>query len=442
MKWFLLIFVFFGQFCFGQSRFTIPSGDRKITIPFQLINNLIFVEVELNSVPLTFLVDTGVNQTLLISKGDTDINFTNAEKIKFTGLGGELNVDGLKSTNNMMKISEKFIDYHHTVYIILDEFFNFSAHVGIPVHGIIGYDFFQKHQIQIDYSTKRITIYNDAKYFKRKTKSFAEVPISIDGNKPYVVTNANFNNENNAAKLLIDIGNSDALWLFPSALKKIPVDRPNIDDFLGRGFNGDIFGKRTRIEKLILKDFVFDQPITSLPDSISIQQLELKNERKGSIGSEIMRRLDVVFDYPNRKIYIKKNRFFEEPFLFNKSGLDFKHIGVTYEKEYIKMSNGGNENNVSSQALVTTSEFIYKFVLKPVFAISSVRSNSSSYFAGLQKDDVLQKINGRSTSYTTLSELNEMMKQEDGKTFKFEILRGGYPMEFTITLKDPIPYQK
>jgi hypothetical protein len=43
-------------------------------------------------------------------------------------------------------------------------------------------------------------------------------------------------------KLLIDVGNSDAIWLFQDVSNKI-VPTNNFDDYLGKGFSGDVIGK-------------------------------------------------------------------------------------------------------------------------------------------------------------------------------------------------------
>jgi hypothetical protein len=107
-------------------------------------------------------------------------------------------------------------------------------------------------------------------------------------------------NERKTSKLLIDLGNSDAIWLFPTLIKNFVYNRPNIDDFLGRGFNGDIYGKRSRIHNFYLGDFKFEKPLTAMPDEFSIQHVNLVEARKGSVGGEIMRRFTVVFDYPNK----------------------------------------------------------------------------------------------------------------------------------------------
>jgi hypothetical protein len=40
---------------------------NKVKIPFQLINNLVFIPINVNGVELTFLLDSGVKETILFS---------------------------------------------------------------------------------------------------------------------------------------------------------------------------------------------------------------------------------------------------------------------------------------------------------------------------------------------------------------------------------------
>jgi len=63
------------------------------------------------------------------------------QKIKLRGLGDNEAIEGLKSSNNTLSF-KGLIDRHHDVFIVLDQDFNFSSHIGIPVNGIIGYQFF------------------------------------------------------------------------------------------------------------------------------------------------------------------------------------------------------------------------------------------------------------------------------------------------------------
>ncbi len=82
-----------------------------------------------------------------------------------------------------------------------------------------------------------------------------------------------------------------------------------------------------------------------MPDEFSIQHVNLVENRKGSIGAEIMRRFSVVFDYQNQKLYLKKNRNFNDPFNFNMSGLDFRQDGLEWEQDRVKIETQKAQGN-------------------------------------------------------------------------------------------------
>ena len=149
MKLLSVILLFAFSFATAQNGFKI-TDQKKTVIPFQLINNLIFVPLNINGADLTFLLDSGVNETILFSLDNKEINFNDIEKVTFSGLGESKNIEGLRSDNNIVSIGKDFKDYTHTVFIILDESINFSSHVGIPVNGIIGHQFFKNHPRKTD----------------------------------------------------------------------------------------------------------------------------------------------------------------------------------------------------------------------------------------------------------------------------------------------------
>ncbi len=84
------IFFTFSVSVFSQDGFQFETDKTKITIPFQLINNLIFIPINVNGVELNFLLDTGVEETILLSLDDKEgLNFNNVEKIKRTSISGK-----------------------------------------------------------------------------------------------------------------------------------------------------------------------------------------------------------------------------------------------------------------------------------------------------------------------------------------------------------------
>ncbi|WP_213278386.1 PDZ domain-containing protein [Chryseobacterium indologenes] len=434
----LLLGLFLSIFINAQNSFELINTEKAV-IPFQFINNLIFIPININGAELTFLLDTGVSETILFSLENKELKLSNVEKVKFSGLGGSLSIDGLKSERNLGKIGNEIVNTSMSLYIIIDEEFNISPHVGIPVNGVVGYHFFKDHPIYIDYASKKITVYENIDLLKKKIRRFEEFPISIEKDKPYLYADVEMTNEKKDSKLLIDLGNSDAVWLFPTLIKNFVYNRPNIDDFLGRGFNGDIYGKRSRIHNFYLGSFKFEKPLTAMPDEFSIQHVNLVENRKGSIGGEIMRRFTVIFDYPNKKLYLKKNRDFDDPFHFNMSGLDFRQDGLEWQQDRINIETQKSAKVINE---VYKEAFRYKFSLKPIFSIAGVRKDSPAYEAGLKKDDRIISINGDQTSDMTLEKIVELMKSNEGKRIIMIIQRKNEKLTLNFTLQDPIPYQE
>ena len=269
----LIFFLLFSINGLSQSDFQIENKKKRVVIPFKFINNLIFIPVVVNGEELTFLIDTGVEQTILFSLDDKEeVKLFELEKLKLRGLGSKEAIDSYKSSKNKVEIKE-YVDYNHEIYIILDQEFNFSSHVGIPVNGIMGYNFFRNNKVEIDYDRKKIIVYEQThkKINNRLKKKFLKDSISIEDNKPYYIANIKSYGKTIPAKLLLDTGNSDAVWVFTNQSDKIKIPQKTIQDYLGKGFSGSVFGKRGRIDNFEFGSKVFDSILVTFPDSTSVK---------------------------------------------------------------------------------------------------------------------------------------------------------------------------
>jgi len=432
-KFLILFFSAFFNLAFSQSGIHFETSKNKVIIPFQFINNLIFIPIKINDVELNFLLDTGVDETILLSLEDKgNVNLNTIEKIKLRGLGGQESIEALRSKNNILTL-KGLIDSNHRMFIVLDQSFNFSNHIGIPVNGIIGFPFFENNLVEINYESKKIIIYKETKKSRRKiNKNFTSIPISIENNKPYIESILTIENNLIPAKLLIDSGNSDAIWLFQYLDKNIIIPKINFEDFLGTGFSGDVMGQRARIQNFKIGAFEFSNPIIAIPDSNSIKSVSMVKNRLGSLGGDVLKRFTVVFDYKNKQIFLKKNSFFNLPFLYNKSGIEIQNEGIqwvqeTFRVQTILKDDPFNENK-------STNDFKYKFTLKPIYAISNVRKNSPAEICGLKKGDIIKTINELEAYKYSLPKLIEIMKSEENKWIKLEIERDGksYNLKFQL----------
>lgn len=434
----LFFLLFFSIYGFSQSEFRIDHPKNKVVIPFKFINNLIFIPVIVNGEELTFLLDTGVEQTILFSLDDKEeVKLFEVEKLKLKGLGSKEPIDSYKSSKNKVQIRD-LVDYNHEIYIILDQEFNFSSQVGIEVNGIMGYNFFKNNIVEIDYERKKIFVYghDHKKINSILQKKFTKNAVTIEDNKPYYISTIVSEAQTVPAKLLLDTGNSDALWIFTNKTAKIKIPQKNISDYLGRGFSGSVYGERGRLNSFEFGKKTFDLPLVTFPDSTSIRSVNFVPDRIGSIGSEVISRFTIVFDYLNSVFYTKPNGKIAEPFHFNMSGIEVEHAGLEWIKETlnerssqgIKIYTDVNEEKIQNNLKI-------HFELKPIFKIANVRAGSEAEKAGLKVGDRILKINRQVSHGFTLQMINELLKSEEGKTIEMEIERNNKEYIFTFQLK-------
>lgn len=439
-KYIVLFFGLLLPFCGkSQDSFIIQNNKQKVVIPFKLINNLIFIPIKVNGIELNFLLDSGVEETILFSMDEMqEVKFNNVEKIRLRGLGSESEIEGLKSTKNTFETHGLRSD-NHMLFVILDQSFNLSSHIGIPVNGIIGHKFFKNNIVEVNYEKRKVIVHSNNESIRKKLdKKFKAIPITIEKSKPYIYTTAVVDSEDVSAKLLIDIGNSDAFWIFEN--NKIKLPKRNFPDFLGKGFSGDIEGHRARIQKFIIDEFEFKKPIVAFPDSTSIRNVKMVPDRIGSVGGEILKRFTVVLDYADKKLYLKKNHKFKDPFTYNKSGITIQHNGLqwvqeTVHLETVKVAVSLNEGEPNPN---NSGNFRYKFSLKPVYEIINIRKQSAAEKCGLQKGDIITSINGERPYKYSLQQINQLLKSEEDKWITLEVERNSLILKFRFRLEDEL----
>lgn len=117
-KLLIIIFLFLSLFkCYSQNDFRILNNNKKETIHFKLVNNLILPPVTINGEKLTFLLDTGVKQSLLFNVSTSDS--LDLKKVKIRGLGENKEFNALKSKNNLFRI-KNVICPNFELLVILD----------------------------------------------------------------------------------------------------------------------------------------------------------------------------------------------------------------------------------------------------------------------------------------------------------------------------------
>ncbi|MGB5819328.1 MAG: aspartyl protease family protein [Saonia sp.] len=438
IKHIALVLLFFPLFGTAQS-YDLPEGKKFEKVKFKLINNLIIIPMEVNGAKLSFILDSGVSKPILFNLLDQDsIQINKVSEITIKGLGEGEPIKALSSEENFFKMGS-IRNHNQLLYVVLDKDLNFSPSLGIPIHGIIGYDLFRDFVVDINYMTRTIKFHDPDLYdYKPNTKRTETFPMSVVKNRAYIDGKVLFQDKNDVpVRLLVDTGSSDAIWLFKDEEKGIGIPEKNYEDFLGKGLNGDIFGRRTKVNSIKIGGFALHNAKTAFPNMQSFNSIKNLGNRNGSVGGEVLKRFNIIFDYPNHKITLKKNGNFNARFQYNLSGIDLQHNGVRYISESIASPNGvvRNKSNKSFGTVQILVANRTRLSLVPEIVVSGIRAGSPAELAGLQKGDVILAVNGKRIYNYKLQEVLRMLNDKEGKRIRVLIERYNKDLLFTFVLK-------
>lgn len=361
-----------------------------------------------NSDTLNFILDSGVSKTIMTNlyfEGSVVLN--KAKDIKIAGLGGGEPIPAILSTENTITLNN-VLGRNQEIYVLLEDIFFLSSTMGMQIHGLIGYCIFKDFVVEVDYIKKLLILHQPQRY-KYKGRG-QRLPISVEKYKPYVEGMAYQQDSTKSSptqtkvKLLIDTGASHALSLYDYRDNRIVIPPKSFRSYLGRGLNGDIHGNIGRLKQFSIGQFQFASPVVTYPDEDDIAIAMRVSNRSGSIGSELLRRFRIVFNYQKKEIIINKNPHYRSRFTYNMSGLE---VGTPIP--------GVNYYNVAH-----------------------IRPNSPAEHVGIRRGDDLISVNGTNVNELTLNDLIRIFHGKPNRKIKVRVLRAGRPIKFEFELKELI----
>jgi len=377
----------------------IPQA-RVASIPIEVNGeNKIFLQARVNnSVPLTFLLDSGAGSGLVLYfKAAQALGLNLQGKGKGSGAG-----EATFETKSVKGVSLRLpgVEMNNQTVVVFPPD-KTSVGFGRVVDGVIGYTLFSRYVVELDYQAKVVNLYEPKTYEYTgsgesipvkimSNVSFARVKIPIDGRKPI------------EGDFIVDLGAARYTIIFNTPLvesqKLLAVPQKTMKEPGAEGVGGEVKLLVGRLPQLQLGRFTITDPVVHFAQDR--KGVFASSEFSGVIGGELLRRFKVIFDYAHKRMILEPNGDLAAPFEYDMSGIRLRAEGEDFK----------------------------------ILRVRRLVENSPATEAGLHEGDVISAVDGKPVAELSLSQISQMFKQE-GKEYLLDIIRAEQKKQFRLKLR-------
>jgi hypothetical protein len=299
----------------GAADYRFAHGRRATGIPFNFENDHIMIECSVNgSKPIWFMLDTGAGVTVINSLRLREFGLEpfgasevmgggNTTSFAFTRVGS-LRVGGVEL-------------FHQRDGVI--DLGGLERIYGMPIGGILGFDFASRFVTRVDYGTKTLDLYAPDDYADPGRGE--RVPFVLEQRHPHVRAMITVpDGPPIAADFVIDSGASETANLTAPFVRanrllerarRTPAGTPHTMPGSERQFFAQTT-VRGKLSSIVLGGFT----LTEIP--VNLQQgssgVYASASFAGTIGERILQRFTTTYDYPRGVLVLEPNDEFAKPF--------------------------------------------------------------------------------------------------------------------------------
>jgi hypothetical protein len=377
----------------AQSNLMFLDGKSSFTIPFEPVDNRIFVDVWLEGRgPFKFILDTGAYGGI------------SAETAKRIGAKRGAEVEGRGAGESVVKAWETIIKETRIGGLALKDqdyrVFDFSdlRHVfgSRMFDGIIGLPVFSQSVVRVDYEKHLLTFTEPSKFSYRGKGAL--VPFELERFVPIIRGDI----DGTPARLGLDTGDRSAFTLKGPFVEERGLREryaPKVEAVTGFGIGGPIRAQVVRVGTLWFGGFKIKEPVTRL--SLQKAGAFAANDVAGNIGGAILKQFTVTFVYTRRRLVFEKNRSFGRRDTYDRAGM---WLSGSADGKY--------------------------------FEVFDVVASGPAAEAGLKAGDRVLAIDGRSAQELPLIEARTELKDARRKSVRLTVESNGGTREVVVNLRD------
>lgn len=333
-----ILFTIITTSSFGQEMYW-PKPAKFITeFHFKQLNGgVILVRAKFNNLPdsFNFILDTGSGGISLDSNTVEDFHIPHVPSGRYIyGIAGVRKVDYAQHNSlSFPGLKVDSLDFYINNYDILANVY------GIKIDGIIGYSFFSRYIVKINFDSLNIRVFDPGfiKYpphgflLHPRFKGLPIIPLAI---KDARAINAQYYFDMGAGLcFLISQQFDEDSSVLRRKRKPVPIEV--------QGLGGKRQMHLTVIKQLELGPYKFRKvPTYILEDENNILAYPSQG---GLIGDDILRRFNIILNYPQREIHLLPNSHFRDLFDYSYTGMTMYFIdGHVVADDIIKGSPADN----------------------------------------------------------------------------------------------------
>jgi hypothetical protein len=373
-----------------QNSSDVTMAASSVQLPFTMEANHIILQVQVNGhAPIGFLVDTG--------DCCETINTPRAAAFGLSSYGSTASYGGGNLAQFSYASGATFtfpgMELHNQHVDMLDQT-GLEKALGVPLGGLLGYDFLSRFVVEIDYDAKIMTLHKPSSW--HYTGHGVIVPITFDGGIPYLEAQISVPTQPAIlAHMCMDFGAADTMTFnSPFVQKHNLVDLAGTDTRANKpaGLEKQFFAQtnmRGHIDVFRVGGLVAE----SIPVSLSANTSGAYSDDifDGTVGEGIYTRYHVFLDYPHHRAIFEPTA---------------------------KTSNPFPERKTFGLSIIANGDDLHTFL------VTGIRAGSPAEKDGFLKGDIISGLDDKPATTFTLAQLRDTLLRE-GETHDFEILRAG-----------------